>query len=104
MGLMNIIPYFGLLLGTVPAVAIAATQSSELILFVIIAAIIVQLLENNLLSPFIVGKSVNIHPIGIIFALSIGGQVAGGMGLGVVGPFVTRWRRMYEVIVDYKHN
>lgn len=98
MGLTNIIPYFGPLIGTVPAILIAATQSMTKVIFVIVASFIIQLLENNFLSPYIVGKSVNIHPIGIIFALLIGGQLGGIIGMIVAVPLLTIGREMIRSI------
>jgi|SRR5690625_106901 len=88
MGLTNIIPYFGPIIGAVPAVAIALTTSVNLVIFVLIAIFGVQLIESNLLSPYIVGKSVNIHPIAIIFALLFGGQLSGVLGMILAVPLL----------------
>ncbi len=74
MGITNIIPYFGPIIGAVPAVILAFTMSTKMVLFVIITVFVVQIIESNLLSPFIVGKSLHIHPILIIFALLLGGD------------------------------
>ncbi|MCT2537651.1 AI-2E family transporter [Aquibacillus koreensis] len=89
MGITNIIPYFGPILGAVPAVIIAFTISGKMVLYVIIAVFIVQIIEGNLLSPFIVGKSINIHPILIIFALLVGGEVGGIIGMIVAVPILS---------------
>lgn len=102
MGLTNIIPYFGPLIGIVPALAIAVTQSSKYIFLVIVASFIIQMLENNLLSPFIVGKSVNIHPIGIIFALLLGAQLAGIIGMIVAVPVLTILKGILQSIHSLK--
>lgn len=89
MGITNIIPYFGPIIGAVPAVIIAFTVSSKMVLFVIGVVIAVQLIESNLLSPFIVGKSLHIHPVLIIFALLIGGEIGGVVGMIVAVPVLT---------------
>lgn len=89
MGITNFIPYFGPIIGAVPAVAIALTISSKLVVFVLIAVLGVQLIENNLISPFIMGKSINIHPIAIIFALLLGGQLKGILGMLLAVPLLT---------------
>src|SRR5699024_8455625 len=68
MGLTNIIPYFGPIIGAVPAVAITITASTKLAIFVIIAVFIIQIVESNFISPYIVCRTMNIHPVAIIFA------------------------------------
>lgn len=89
MGLMNVIPYFGPIIGTIPVVLIAMTTSWKLVIVVIVTNIIVQLLENSFLSPYIMGKSIQIHPIIIILTLLIGAEVGGVIGMIIAVPFVT---------------
>ncbi|WP_404453610.1 AI-2E family transporter [Oceanobacillus kapialis] len=89
MGITNIIPYFGPIIGSVPAVAIALTISGKMVLFVILSVFVLQLIESNLLAPYIVGRSINIHPIGIIFALLLGGQLFGVVGMILAVPLFT---------------
>lgn len=86
MGVMNVIPYFGPIIGAVPAVIIAVTISFKQMVYVLIGVIIVQLIESNLLSPYIVGRSVHIHPIIIIFALLVGSELAGILGMVIAVP------------------
>ncbi|MFC4558907.1 AI-2E family transporter [Virgibacillus kekensis] len=89
MGVTNLIPYFGPIIGAVPAVAITATVSTKLIIVVLISVFVIQLIESNLLSPYIVGKSINIHPVAIIFALLLGGQLFGVIGMVIAVPLLT---------------
>ncbi|ASN05142.1 AI-2E family transporter [Virgibacillus necropolis] len=89
MGFTNFIPYFGPIIGALPALAIALTVSTKLAVFVLITVFVIQLIESNFLSPFIVGKSIHIHPIAIIFALLVGGQVGGVVGLLLAVPLLT---------------
>ncbi|MFZ3576450.1 AI-2E family transporter [Virgibacillus sp. DJP39] len=88
-GIFNFIPYFGPIIGMLPAVAIAFTVSTQLVLFVVITVFTIQLIESNLLSPYIVGKSIHIHPVAIIFALLIGGEIGGVIGLLLAVPVLT---------------
>ncbi|MEN1969307.1 AI-2E family transporter [Lentibacillus sp. N15] len=97
MGVTNIIPYFGPIIGAVPVVAITLTMSTKLIIFVLIAIFVIQLIESNLLSPYIVGKSVAVHPIAIIFALLLGGELGGVIGMIVAVPILT----IIKVIVSH---
>ncbi|SFJ18065.1 Predicted PurR-regulated permease PerM [Halobacillus dabanensis] len=88
-GLTNIIPYFGPLLGAVPAVVVALSVNVNTLIFTLIAILIIQLVEGNLLSPYIMGRSIHIHPLFIIFALLVGGEVAGIPGLILAVPVLT---------------
>ncbi len=89
MGLMNVIPYFGPIIGTVPAVAVAMTSSWKLVIVVLVTTLIVQTLENSFLSPYIMGKSVQIHPVFIILTLLIGAEIGGIIGMIVAVPLIT---------------
>lgn len=89
MGLMNMIPYFGPIIGTVPAVAIAMTTSWNLVIIVLITTVIVQVLEGSFLSPYVMGKSVQIHPVLIILTLLIGAEIGGIIGMILAVPSIT---------------
>ena len=89
MGVMNIIPYFGPIIGTIPAILIAMTTSWKLVIIIIITNLLIQLVENSFLSPYIMGKSVQIHPIGIIFILIVGAEIGGIIGMIVAVPITT---------------
>lgn len=102
MGITNLIPYFGPIIGAVPVVAIALTTSLELVIFVLIAIFVIQVIEGNLLSPYIVGKSINIHPIAIIFALLLGGELFGITGLIVAVPLLTICKVITEHVIAMK--
>ncbi|MFD1018857.1 AI-2E family transporter [Thalassobacillus hwangdonensis] len=88
-GATNIIPYFGPLIGAVPAVIIALITSGKMVLFVVIVIVVVQIAEGNLVSPYVVGRTTHIHPILIIFALLVGEEVAGIFGMIVAVPILT---------------
>jgi predicted PurR-regulated permease PerM len=86
MGATNVIPYFGPIIGAVPAVIVASTISLNMILYVVILVLVLQFLEGNILSPMIVGKSLHMHPLFIMGALIIGGETGGVIGMIVAVP------------------
>ena len=102
MGLTNIIPYFGPIIGATPAVAITITTSTKLTIFVIVAVFVIQLIESNFISPYIVGKTMNIHPIAIIFALLLGGKVYGIVGMIIAVPALTILKEVINHLVIFK--
>lgn len=77
----NVIPYIGAFIAAVPAVIVGLSQSPALAIKVLIVTIIAQQLEGNLLSPWIVGKGLNIHPLTIILLLLAAGAFMGPLGL-----------------------
>lgn len=87
-GVTNVIPYFGPVIGAIPAVIIAATISVKMVIFVVIIILVLQFLEGNILSPLIVGKSLHMHPLMIMLALLAGGEVSGVVGLILAVPIL----------------
>ncbi len=84
-GLANLIPYLGPVFGAVPALIIAIlnnpTNLGLVLLWIVIVFIIVQLIDNVFVSPMVVSKSVNMHPLMVVVAVIIGGNIAGAMGM-----------------------
>ncbi|MBU5593548.1 AI-2E family transporter [Amphibacillus sp. MSJ-3] len=86
MAVMNIIPYFGPILGAIPAVLIALTTSTSSTIYLIIGIFLVQIIESNILSPFIFSYSLRTHPVLVILALLIGSELAGIVGMIIAIP------------------
>lgn len=85
-GLADLIPFFGPLLGAVPALAIGILQSWQLSVYALLVIFVVQQIESNVISPKILGDALGLHPIVIIFALLAGGQLWGIIGMLVALP------------------
>lgn len=87
-GLTNMIPYVGPFVGGVTAVFVVLMSGGpgQQVMFVIIAFLIIQLLDNVLIQPLVVSKSVDLHPLIIIFAVIIGGQFFGILGMLLAVP------------------
>lgn len=87
-GATNVIPYFGPIIGAVPAALLAATVSLKMVLIVLAIIFVLQFIEGNVLSPLIVGKSLHMHPLVIMFSLFLGGEIAGVVGMMVAVPLI----------------
>ncbi|GAB6171459.1 AI-2E family transporter [Paradesulfitobacterium aromaticivorans] len=85
-GVSDLIPYFGPVIGAVPSVALGLINSPWMALKVLLVILIVQQLESNVISPKIMGESVGLHPLWIIFALLAGGEIAGVWGMLIAVP------------------
>ncbi len=87
-GVTNIIPYFGPLIGAVPALLVAVTISTGMVIKVAIIIVVLQFLEGNVISPIIMGQTLKLHPLIIIFALLVGGEISGILGLILAVPIL----------------
>lgn len=88
-GLLTFIPYVGALVGGVLSVGLALFQfwgEWWSILAVVVIFQLGQMVEGNILTPKLVGSSVGLHPVWLIFALSAFGTVFGFVGLLVAVP------------------
>lgn len=64
----------------------ASTVSFKMVLLVVIVNTLCQVLESNVISPQVVGRTLHLHPLSIIFALLVGGELAGIVGLILAVP------------------
>ncbi|MEH7399793.1 MULTISPECIES: AI-2E family transporter [Bacillaceae] len=87
-GITDIIPYFGPVIGAVPTLFLAASEGTSLLIRVGITLIVLQLIEGNVLSPLIIGKSIHTHPVIIMFSLLVAGEIAGFIGLLIAVPLL----------------
>lgn len=85
-GALSIVPYLGIVLSIIPAVALAAVQFGDWIhpLLVIGVFSLVQFLEGFFISPKIMGDRVGLHPLTIIIAVMVGTTLMGGIIGGIL--------------------
>jgi predicted PurR-regulated permease PerM len=88
--LFNFIPYFGTLIGAAfPLLyAFLAMESPNYGLWVLIYFVIIQFVENNILTPNITGGYVNLNPFVTILALIFGSMIWGVAGMFIIIPFM----------------
>lgn len=91
-GITNFIPYFGAIISAIPVIFLALLKSKWLALYVTGLMFIIQQVEGNIISPRILGKCVGLHPLVIILALLVGGQLwgVGGMILAIPLAAITK--------------
>ncbi|CAK4854433.1 unnamed protein product [Aphanomyces euteiches] len=86
LALISFIPFIGSFLGAIPPLIVAFTQSPEMAVWVIVGVFICQQLQDNVLSPIIFGKALDIHPFTTIIILLVAGSLAGIMGMLLALP------------------
>lgn len=87
-GVTEVIPYVGPWLGAFPPVLLALFHSPTTALWVALIYWLVQLLENHILVPNIMGSTVGVHPLVVIFALLVGAELGGILGMLAVLPLL----------------
>ena len=108
-GVSNIIPYLGPLIGIMAGTIAAVLQYSTLgwwtILPVIFVFLTVQLLDNVFVQPVVVARSVNLHPLIVIFVVLVGSQMFGAVGMLLAVPLTAvikvSVRTVYESLRNY---
>ena len=104
-GLANMIPYMSIVVGLAPALLLSWAEDQSLIKLVIIVGIFsgAQMLEGTVLSPRILGKSVNLHPVWVLVAIIVFGSLLGFFGMLIAVPlaaviqvFVRNWMKTYR--------
>ncbi|PLS17129.1 AI-2E family transporter [Bacillus sp. M6-12] len=84
--LTNVIPFVGPFIGLIPALVVGFLDSPMTGVWVIVVVLIVQQLEGNLISPQIMGRQLDVHPLTIILLLMVAGSLAGLLGLLLAVP------------------
>lgn len=85
-GLTNFIPYFGPVIAAVPVVFLGLIESTRLAVQALLVMVVVQQLESNMITPAVLGESVGLHPIAIVFVLLAGGSLFGLLGMLLAVP------------------
>lgn len=80
-GLFSVIPIFGAIIGAIPGVVILLIISPVKALIFIIFMVVLQQVEGNLIYPKVVGNSIGISGLWIMFAMLLGGALYGVMGI-----------------------
>ncbi|WP_442601752.1 AI-2E family transporter [Paenibacillus sp. KN14-4R] len=83
---MNVIPFVGLFIGIIPSIVVAFIDSPSMVLQMAFVVIIAQQIESNFLSPQVMGKKLDIHPLTIILLLIVVGSFGGLLGMFLAIP------------------
>ena len=105
-GIGHLIPYFGPIIGGVPALIVSIVQYGDLSQFPLILLVIFStyILDNGFVQPYIFGKSVDMHPIAIILLIISGGTLFGLIGMLLAVPVATVIKTFLKEIYFAKKN
>jgi predicted PurR-regulated permease PerM len=95
-GITELIPYIGPWLGAAPAVLYALVQHPLSALWVALLFLGIQQLEGHVVVPKVMGRSLRLHPLLVIFGLLAGGEIYGFPGILVALPLLAAGRAVWE--------
>jgi predicted PurR-regulated permease PerM len=101
-GLLNLIPYVGIMTAAVLSMAATLTGSAEVdvIIGIVVVNIIVQFIDNNLLVPMIVSSKVEINAMVSITGIIIGGALGGVAGMFLAIPYIAITKVVFDRIPE----
>lgn len=99
-GITNMIPYFGPFIGAVPGVILIFLVDPLWSLFFIILIVVIQQFDGLYLGPRILGETVGMRPLWIIFAITIGGSMGGVVGMFLGVPVVAVIAYLFDKLLD----
>ncbi|MBI2633970.1 MAG: AI-2E family transporter [Parcubacteria group bacterium] len=105
--LLEIVPVVGPVVSGILAVVVAAHQGADLALYTVILFVVVQQVENHVLIPTLMRRFIGLNPVVVVFALLIGGKLAGIWGLilavpitAALGEVLEDWERKRLLVAD----
>ena len=99
-GITNMIPYFGPFIGAVPGIVlILMVDPIKAIIFTVLI-VVIQQFDGLYLGPRILGETVGLRPLWIIFAITIGGSMAGVIGMFLGVPVVAVLAYLLDKLLD----
>ena len=87
-GILESVPFLGPLLAAVPALLFALGKGGMTPVWVVIAYLGIQLLENNVILPLIMARGMKLHPVAVIFSMLLCVAAFGVLGVLVAAPLV----------------
>lgn len=103
-GLFNIIPYFGAIVAVGITILITwITGGLSQAIWVAVIIIILQQIDANIINPKIVGDSLSLSPILVIFAVTVGGAYFGFLGMLLAVPVIAVLKILICDYIDYKN-
>jgi len=84
---MNMIPFIGPWIAFTPALIVAIVQDPVLVIWVSVVTLVAQQIDSNFITPNVMGKTLDIHPLTVITVILAAGNIAGFIGIIIAVPF-----------------
>lgn len=97
-GVTALIPIFGAFIGIIPGVFIIFMVNPVTALWFVVLVIVIQQIEGNVIYPFVVGSSIGLSALWVLFAITVGGNSFGVIGMVIGLPL---FGVMYTLFAEY---
>ena len=102
-GLFNMIPYVGAIIAVaISAVITLITGGLSQTIWMLIVVIVLQQIDANIINPNIIGQSLKVSPLLVIFAITVGGAYFGMLGMFLAVPVIAIVKIIIEDYIDLK--
>lgn len=95
-GLLEAVPILGPVLSAVPPIVVALTYNPVLVIWIILAFIIIQQFESNILVPMVMSRQLSLHPVTVIFAVVVLNGMFGIIGIFLATPAAATISVLYD--------
>ena len=99
-GITDLIPYIGPYIGGAAAVIVGFSQNPIIGIITLIVATVVQLVENYVLQPVVMSKTMQLHPVTIIIGLLVFGHFFGIVGMILATPILSLFKVLYRFLAN----
>lgn len=99
-GITNMIPYFGPFIGAVPGTLLLVLLNFKSGIIFLILVFVLQQFDGLILGPKILGNSTGVRPLGILFAITVGGAYAGVLGMFLGVPIFAVIQYLMSMFID----
>ncbi|WP_028782964.1 AI-2E family transporter [Thalassobacillus devorans] len=99
--LTAVVPFFGPMIGVLPAIVVALTQQPMMVVYVLIILAVVQQLEGNLVAPVVLGNRLSVHPLTIILLLLVAFALYGFIGMLIAIPVYSVLKVTLKNLYDF---
>ena len=104
-GLFNVIPYFGAIVAVAISILITfITGGISQTIIMAIAVIVLQQIDSNIINPKIIGNSLEMSPLLVIFSVTVGGAYFGVLGMFLAVPVAAVLKILINDYIDYKNS
>jgi predicted PurR-regulated permease PerM len=100
-GALEVVPNIGPTLASIPAILLALTRSPGLAIITAISYNLIQNVENSLIVPRVLGRTMGLHPVVMMVMLVVGAEIAGLLGL-ILAPIITALLRDLYRYLSYR--
>ncbi|MFJ6209021.1 AI-2E family transporter [Lysinibacillus sp. NPDC092081] len=100
---MNMIPFIGPWIAFTPALIVAVVQDPVLVVGVSVVTLVAQQIDSNFITPNVMGKTLDIHPLTVITVILAAGNIAGFIGIIIAVPFYAVLKVVASNIYDERN-